>query len=214
MSDTCICTVWEPAKDSDRIRFCAEDHRYWLGSKELASVSSVIRQMWPIRKNFEAADPAVLEHARERGVRVDAYISEYVTTGNVTIKAGEWQEVVDLVRKFVPWWQARYPQNGTRPQAQVILHDNEIAGTCDLIPEQSVVDLKTVYDVDVSYALQVGAYAELYEKMYGLAPEGIGIVHLTKRFPQPKWIPLDLEECVRDWKILRAAWSMVQRRTA
>lgn len=207
MQEVSNCTCGSIGADQQVVRLSECHHRYWKGDRELTSVTSIIKQCWPIKKSWEDADPAQLEHARERGIRVDRYVSAFVTTGSLRIPAGEWLEVVELVQKFVTWWPVR------PTEAQVILHDDEIAGTCDLIPRPRILDLKTVYNLDASYEIQLGAYADLYEKTFGEEPEGIAIVHLTKRFPKPVLVPLDLKQCREDWRALRSVWSMVQRRT-
>lgn len=207
----CTCqTIGAPAG----VRLCEEHHRYWNADKQLQSVTRIIRETWPLKKEFEKADPEVLEHARERGIRVDKYVSAFVTGGGVRIPAGEWQEVVELVQKFVPWWlETAIPPGKGKAKAQVLLHDDEIAGTCDIVQEHFILDLKTVYNLDPTYALQLGAYAELYEKTFGVEPAGVGLIHLTKRHAKPQWVPMDLAECRRDWLTLRSTWAMVQRRT-
>lgn len=202
---TCTCG----SLGAKGVRLCEDHHRYWNGDRQLQSVSRIIREAWPLKKDFEKADPEVLEHARERGVRVDKYVSAFVTGGNIRIPAGEWQEVVELVQKFVPWWQ---DIGKGKAQAQVLLHDDEIAGTCDIVQDHFILDLKTVHSIDTTYGLQLGAYAELYEKTFGVEPAGVGLIHLTKRFAKPQWLPMDLGECRRDWLALRECWAMVQRR--
>ena len=59
----CVC---ESIGRSD-LRRCDEHHRYWRGDKELAAVGKVIRSTWPIKPDYSAADPEVLENARDRG---------------------------------------------------------------------------------------------------------------------------------------------------
>jgi hypothetical protein len=201
----CLCdTIGAPPE----IRLCVEHHRYWLGDKKLESVSSVIRDTWPLKKSFEAADPAVLEHARERGIRVDRYASEYVKTGRLRIMAGEWEEVVNLTRKF-SMWGCDYVGHVV-PQA--ILHDGEIAGTCDFLGEFGhIYDLKTVYNLDPTYKLQMGAYADLYERMLGEPASGITLLHLTARFDTVREIPLTVDDCKREWRIVREMWELTRR---
>ncbi len=204
----CKCSVW--AKDDDQIRFCAAHHQYFLGAKNLPSVTTIIRQCWPVKKNFEAADPAVLVHSRERGIRVDQYISEFVATGNVRIPKGEWREVVELVQKFVSWWQP------TIAASQVILHDGEFAGTCDLlIPgDRSIWDIKCVWELDISYELQLGLYGLLYESLYKEPPLALGLIHLTKRYNEPRIVPLDVKQVMTNAATLVDMWRLVKRLTA
>lgn len=204
---SCTCqTIGAPAG----VRLCEEHHRYWNGDKQLQSVTRIIRETWPLKKDFEAADPAVLEHARDRGIRVDKYVSAFVAGGGVRIPAGEWQEVVELVQKFVPWWSEI---GKGKAKAQVLLHDEEIAGTCDIVQGGSIWDLKTTYSLEPTYALQVGIYGLLYQSMYGCQPEELGIIQVTKRFREPQALTLNVVETMADAATLLRMWRLVQRRT-
>ena len=189
------------------IRLCPEHHKYYLGDKELASVSRVIRETWPIKKSFEYADPVVLEHARERGVRIDHYAAEYVKTGKVRILAGEWREVVERVQMFAEWWRRRE----TKAATQVIFHDDEVAGTADFLTTNGDIwDLKCVSAIDPTYFLQLGAYADLCEKQHGTAGN-LAFIHLPKE--GPRFIAADLQQCRDDWRTLRQMYLMVKRRS-
>lgn len=205
-TSACRCsTIGAEAK----IQLCVEHHAYWLGDKRLASVTQVIKSTWPIKPSWDQVDPAVIEHARERGSRVDDYFTEYLNFGVVTIQAGEWTEVLDLLEKLILWWNG-YDRSA---KSQVILHDDTIAGMCDLVGDGFLYDLKTTYGLEPVYAIQVGAYMDLYQRMTGKDLRDIGIIHLTKRFQRPKLIPLDPQQCLADWRTLRAMWEMVQRKT-
>lgn len=203
---TCCCETI----GASSVRLCPEHHRYWKGDKELVSVSKVLKGTWPIKPDFSAAMPDVLEHARERGVRVDHYFSEYLREGRVRVDAGEWQEVLELLQKLIEWWRQKWTG---QVQSQVILSDNEIAGTCDFIPGDCILDLKTTYEIEPTYPIQLGAYAQLYESTFGRPPQAVGIVHLTKRFKEPRFIQCDLDEVRNDWKTVRSMWALCKRRT-
>jgi hypothetical protein len=196
------------------LRLCADHHRYWRGDKELVSVTKIIKSMWPAKPGFSSAPPDVLEHARERGIRVDRYFSEYLRDGSVRITAGEWEEVRALLKSLTDWWPDNIRTTSRPPQAQVILADGRVAGTPDIIWDGRISDLKTTYDIESTYPIQLGAYADLFEETYGIEPASLAIIHVNKRFREPKCIPLDVKECRNDWRILRDAWFMVQRRMA
>jgi len=206
LQSTCSCG----SIGASGIRLCEDHHRYWLGDKELASVTKVLKSTWPLKPDFSAADPHTLEHARERGVRVDKYVSEYLRSGRLRVPAGEWEEVVQLVQSFCLWWKQDAPV-----KVQQILHDDEIAGTCDVLSPQvnvAIWDVKCTYDIEATYPIQLGGYADLYEKMHGVLPAILGVIQIHKRFPHPQVRHYDTMECVRDWRILRETWRMVQRR--
>ncbi len=194
----CCASIGAPPE----IRFCADHHRYFLGDKELASVSRVIRECWPIKKSFEYADPAVLEHARERGIRVDRYFEQYLKTGSIRIPNGEWMDVIELTQGLVKWWNM---QTFPSVRTQVIVHDNDVAGTVDLLFPDRVVDLKCVSAIDPTYALQLGAYTDLA----GLGANP-GMIHANSK--GIKLIEFNVLQCVEDWRTCKAMWQMVNRR--
>ncbi len=200
---------------------CEEHHKYWLGDKQLASVSSVLR-VWPQETCSGCGWPMFsehmagclvkekVEHAKERGIRVDRYCQEFVRMGKVAIPAGERSEVVGLTEKAVAWFQKA--KNGNPVEAQVIVHDEEIAGTLDFRIVDRLTDLKCTYDAGgMTHRLQLGAYAQLCLYSLGSIPEDVGILHVTERYKQAKWIPFDVDECIRDWKTVRAMWELTQR---
>lgn len=193
------------------VRLCVDHHRYWNGDKELTSVSRIIRDTWPLKKSFEAADPAVLEHARERGIRVDTYFQEYLTTGMVRIKSGEWKEVVDRLMSLRIWWENQHVEDVA---TQMILHNDEYAGTPDFVTTDSDIwDLKNVYSLDTTYWLQMGAYASLHIETHGHIGR-LGLIHVNPRLTNGiQFVPVDLDEALHDWQITVDMWRMVKRRT-
>lgn len=191
------------------ITFCKEHHIYRRGLKELASVTRVLKSTWPIPPDFSKADPAVLESARERGVELDVLFTAYVNGTLNFIPAGTRSDVVELFDKLQKWWD----RQGVKAQAQVILADSEIAGTCDILTHDGAIfDLKATYDIEATYPIQVGFYAVLHEAMYGKVPESLGIIHCTKRYPEPKLINVPVATAYDDAEVVRAMWKMVQRR--
>jgi hypothetical protein len=168
-------------------------------------VTKVIKNTWPIKPDFSAADPEVLENARDRGVVVDDLFSAYVNGTLTKIPGGTRRDAVDLFLKLQKWWDKR----GVKARSQVMLADDEIAGTCDIITEDGwIYDVKATYNIEPTYPIQLGAYAHLH----GAWPKGIGIIHVTKRFEAPKLIELSLTQCLGDWVTVRALWQVVERR--
>lgn len=206
---TCGCA--SIGEDPNAVRFCAECHRYWRGDKKLASVSRVIKSTWPIPPDFSKADPAVLENARDRGIVVDSLFSAYVNGTLDRIPRGTRQDAVLLFYKVRRWWDGRKHENA---RAQVILADNEIAGTCDILDGDSIYDLKATYNVEKIYPLQLAAYAELHFATFQKPAAKLGIIHVTERYPEPKIIKVDLLDTMQDWQTMRQMWNMVQRRTS
>ena len=201
---TCTCGNILP-----ELRLCPDHHRYFRAGRELASVTKVIRETWPIKPDFSSAPPGVLEHARERGVDADVLFSAYVNGALTKIPRGTWHDARDLFYKLKDWWDAR-PACEKPGRAQVMLADDEIAGTCDLITADSqIIDIKATYNLEATYPIQVGAYADLCGNKYA----ALAILHVTARFATPRLIELDRQQSVEDWRLIRAMWRMMKRRT-
>lgn len=209
---------------SDTIQMCA-CHIYWIHGTPRTSVTSVIRSTWPIPKNFKEADPAVIENARHRGSETDALFSAYINGTLREIPAGTRLDVYDpnqphagLLQKLMKWWD----KQGIRARTQVMLHDDAIAGTADIVPPGAVWDLKCTHNLEASYEAQLGAYGHLalnvmagndvrrrgqFFKMPDLA-----IIHVTARFPEPRLVEIDAERAIDDWLALRRVFKIGQRR--
>ncbi len=206
----CTCaTIGAP----NVVRFSACHHRYHRGDKELASVSRVIRETWPVKKTWEDADPAVLENARDRGVVTDYLFSEWIASRLKVIPAGIRKDAIDRFQALRQWWIKT--QNDTIAESQYMLADDEIAGTCDLLTKQALImDVKNVYALDPSYWLQLGGYADLYEKQFGEPAAGAALVHVTQPSGKPvsiKYVEIDVAQAITDWRALRAVWNIVKR---
>lgn len=206
-----VCNCASIGEDSAKVRFCAECHRYWRGDKQLTSVTKLIKTLWPIKPDFSKADPTTLENARLRGIEVDAMFSQYVNGTLTVLRKGEWrQDAVQLFFKVRRWWDAHKHDN---PKAQVILADNEIAGTCDILDGDTIYDVKATYNVENTYHLQLAAYAELHFATFQKPAKKLAIIHVTERYPEPKIIPVDMMQTLQDWATLRQMWSMVSKRS-
>lgn len=204
--DTCCCaTVGAPKT----VRMCVEHHQYYCGDKRLASVSSVLRSTWPLQPDYSAAKPGVLENARDRGVVVDGLFSAYVEGWLAEIPAGTREDAVQLFFKVRRWWDKRKHKD---TRAQVILADNEIAGTCDVLSDDWIYDVKATYNIEPVYPLQLAAYAELHFATFQKPAKGLAIIHVTARYPEPKIIEVNMAEALPDWAALRQMWNIVRRR--
>jgi hypothetical protein len=206
--DQCCCSVWTLTDPT--VRFCREHHEYRRADKPLTSVTRVIKGTWPIPPDFSKADPAVVENARDRGIVTDTLFSSYVIGGLDRIPRGTRQDSIDLFFKLKKWWDGR--EHGD-VCSQVILADHEIAGTCDVLEDDEIWDLKCTYNIEATYPLQLAAYGELHFATFQRPVKRLNIIHCTERYAEPKVIKVDLVSTLEDWMILRQCWSMVQRRT-
>lgn len=202
----CVCSEWDATKTD--VRLCEPCHRYWRGNKRLVSVSYLIGATWPVPADFSRARPAVLENARDRGIDVDRLLTlELRGQLGDSYPLGTREDSIELFEKLMGWWHGRFSDAET----QVLLADEQVAGMCDIIADGWILDLKTTYNLEPYYELQVGMYALLYEAMHGELPKGIGIIHLTKRKPVTL-VKLDMSKCMKDAWLLRNTYFMAQRR--
>ncbi len=205
-----VCACDNCGVDSTIVRYCPDHHRYWRGATKLTSVSRIIRECWPIRKNFEDAPADVLEHARERGHRIDKYFSEYLRHGRGRMPAGEWIEVRVGVLALVDWWKS---EGIGAAQAQVTVANASEAGTADAIAGHVVLELKCVSALEPTYDLQVGAYADL--EGTGALREGVLLhckIDATAGRARVRAVPVALRQAVDDWRCLRDVWRIAERR--
>lgn len=211
LQDIGACVCASIGEDPAKVRFCAECHKYHRGDKQLLSVSKVLRSTWPFKADYSAAKPEVIENARDRGCVVDSLFTSYVRGRLQSIPRGTREDAVELFFRLKRWTDERKWES---VQSQVILADDDIAGTCDLIADDWIYDLKTTHDIEPMYHLQLGLYAILFFSTFNRPVKGIGIIHVTKRFATPKLIKLDLMECVKDASTIRECYLMAARRIA
>lgn len=200
----------------EAVRFDPVEHRYYRGLQELHSVTKVIREAWPIKPSWDGVDPAVIDNARDRGVEVDTLFSGWLNGTLKAIPAGTREDAKERFLALVSWWSGLTVTS--KPGAQLLLCDDEIAGTCDVnvniggLPH--VWDLKNTAQIESTYSMQLGAYAELYEKKYGALPS-VGVIHVTQPKDKPvsvKLVKFDATVAVSEWRLLRQFWGLVRRK--
>lgn len=199
------------------LRQCLEHFHIWRGDKRLTSISRVL-ELWPQEPCSSCGWPIYSAHlpnclvkqkidnANERGKQTDTLLSEYVVGRLQRIPKGTRIDAVALFEKARRWFDR---QGFRKVESQVLLADEEVAGRCDLRLDGMIVDLKCVWELRASYAVQIGGYCALDGNPFR---DKAAILHVTERFPEAKLIPLKMPEIVEDWKMLRAAWAMIQRR--
>lgn len=191
------------------VNFCEHCHRYWLGGRELTSVTKVIKDVLPPAYDGVAQD--TLEKARERGIVVDALITAYIRgEASANFPQVQFREVLEeappLFEKFRVWFEA---QKFKKAEAQVIVHDDEIAGTLDLYLDGVVHDVKCTYNVMPSHHIQVAGYWQLGDS--GIMRAGYGrVIHLTKRHNVARIMDVS-PQSFEDWRTVRNFWSLKRR---
>lgn len=192
---TCVCGLV-----TDTISLCPEHHRYHLGGRQLAGVTSVIKET--LGTSYEGVDESVLENARDRGNQVDALITAYVMGKLTEYPIGTRHDAKDLFEKFQTWWDKQRFKNVS---AQAVVHDEEIAGAIDLKADGAIFDVKCTSALMPAHRIQVAGYLELDSHA-----EGGALIHLTKRYKTPRFEPITMSDQA-DWDVVRDFWRLKRR---
>lgn len=170
-----------------RVDFRESDHTYWLGKKQLISVTSLLRKHG-LQTDYTGIDPEVLKKAADKGTAVHKEIEDYIKNGD----AGFTSELIDYINMT--------EELGFTPDdSEVILpaidipdekiDDYFFAGTADLIGFMDgnpvLVDIKTTAKADKkACAWQLS----LYERLCGFKFSKLFMFHLGK---DSKPIPIE-----------------------
>jgi hypothetical protein len=176
-----------------KIRLITEEfgHSYWHDEMGwVAGVTTILGEALPTPiglklywQNMERSQiEMVLEKAKNHGSKVHQFI-EQLNKGEVIQTADEPRQVKADIASYVEWFRAWQPDN-IIPECVVFHHDGDMrfAGTVDMVFEQEkrnvLLDIKTANQVGLSAFLQVAAYAQAYEKSYGIKIDDIVILQL------------------------------------
>lgn len=189
-----------------KVVFRESDHTYWLGDKQLISVTRLLKKHG-LATDYTGISEEVLEKAANKGTLVHKEIENYIKNGEVGFTS-ELSDFIDITAEL----------GFTAEDSEIILPAGEIpddkaddyfyAGTADLIGKigdgYALADLKTTAKVDKrAYAWQLA----LYERLCGVKFDKLYIFHLGKN---SKAIPIErisdaevdrLLECERNGEI-------------
>lgn len=189
-----------------KVVFRETDHTYWLGGKQLISVTRLLKKHG-LATDYTGISEEVLEKAANKGTLVHKEIENYIKNGEVGFTS-ELSDFIDITAEL----------GFTAEDSEIILPAGEIpddkvddyfyAGTADLIGKigdgYALADLKTTAKVDKrAYAWQLA----LYERLCGVKFDKLYIFHLGKN---SKAIPIErisdaevdrLLECERNGEI-------------
>lgn len=189
-----------------KVVFRETDHTYWLGGKQLISVTRLLKKHG-LATDYTGISEEVLEKAANKGTLVHKEIENYIKNGEVGFTS-ELSDFIDITAEL----------GFTAEDSEIILPAGEIpddkvddyfyAGTADLIGKigdgYALADLKTTAKVDKrAYAWQLA----LYERLCGVKFDKLYIFHLGKN---SKAIPIQrisdaevdrLLECERNGEI-------------
>ena len=189
-----------------KVVFRETDHTYWLGDKQLISVTRLLKKHG-LATEYTGISEEVLEKASNKVTLVHKEIENYIKNGEVGFTS-ELSDFIDITAEL----------GFTAEDSEIILPAGEIpddkvddyfyAGTADLIGKigdgYALADLKTTAKVDKrAYAWQLA----LYERLCGVKFDKLYIFHLGKN---SKAIPIErisdaevdrLLECERNGEI-------------
>jgi hypothetical protein len=164
----------------EALRFDAEQHRYFVGERELPSVTTVLRML----DRFERVPPAVLEAAREFGQHVHL-ACELDNQGVLD------EDSLDIaLLPYLQGWRRFRAESGfviLGSEQRVVHHKLGYAGTLDVIGTLcigalAVLDIKSgILPRTVGY--QTAAYAEAYGAQHGKKPMRRYCLQLNPEFP-------------------------------
>jgi hypothetical protein len=175
---------------------------------KLASVSKVIQTVYST-KSWDGVKPEIIEKAAFRGKTVDKYFSEFVNKGTVDVPRGEDDLERDIENRiYIACNLFDQEFCGLKAEAQKIVYNLEdgIAGTMDAwVGDRIVVDLKSTYNAEKSWILQLGAYADYAP---GLV-ERIGIIHISPKVYSSGgvWMEYNVDACRTYWRDAVAWWK-------
>lgn len=195
-------------------------HRYHIEGRPLESVTKVIKAVWPNKPTFENAPLHILEHARNRGERVDFWVCEYAKhNGNIDIDDDA--DVVQSVEYFDKWWRSKKPTYIDH-QRTVWSERLGVCGKFDLLLEfdgiVAIVDVKRTHNEEQTWPIQVGAYRDLYHHMTvgdNFHISDVAVLHIHPRFKSGYiYRRYNTNDAVQAWRNTVAFWQTVRAMTA
>ena len=134
------------------IRFIEETHKYYLGDKELISVTTLM-QKHGLAPNYSNVNAEVLRAKAERGTMIHKEIEDFIKDGSIGFTA----ELLNFIQHIKG-------SNTEVLKSEFILHNDIVAGTADLLLYNEgyiIGDIKTtavLHKEAVSWQLSIYAY--------------------------------------------------------
>lgn len=185
-----------------KLKFRESDHSYWLGSKQLISVTQLMKKHG-LCTDYTFVKKTVLNAKAERGSLIHEEIEKYIKTGETGF--------TDELYSFI----SLLSENKIKPaESEVTVHDELIAGTIDVVGRAEdgriLADVKTCVKLDkAALSWQLSLYEYLFKcqnpgaeikRLYGihLSGDGAKLVEVP-RIPQEE---IDkLLECERNGEL-------------
>lgn len=154
-----MSTVEENGRPPHVLEFAADTHSYWIDGVLRPSVTQLLDEAG-MTPDYSVIQPHVLQHARERGIHVDACCDL------LDLDDLDWRSVHPEAVPYVEAWMAFREYEGYRPIAgQVPLYHPVYgyAGTADsvgVLPggRPVIVERKATTKMAPTYALQTAGY--------------------------------------------------------
>lgn len=204
------------------IRLTQCHHRYFLGDRELISVSKILKAICPT--DFSGIDPAVLANARMKGILCDTYFSEWLM-GEDMWPVRDFERIVEpyfirdqykgpqehaadarvRLEMLMEWW-ARQGFKAKHVQRILLSESDGIAGQLDVGTEEDIFDVKFVSQLQPAYKLQLGAYLHMDADHF--PPRGAANIHVKK--DRVELVRYDARKIKTQWRV-GLAWYQVKQ---
>jgi hypothetical protein len=134
------------------IKFIEELHQYWLGDKQLISVTTLM-QKHGLAPSYDGVSEAVLNAKAKRGTLIHKEIEDYCVKGELGF-TDELNAFIDYVEEH----KIKVLHN------ELLVHNDLVAGTIDLVlAGNTIADIKTTAVLHTeSISWQLSIYAYLY----------------------------------------------------
>lgn len=151
-----------------KIKFIPETHQYFLGKKELTSVTTLLKRHG-LSTDFSEVmiSPSVLADARDRGNKIHKEVSDWVKD-RIESTTREAIRITNLLNTMAT----------ADLKSEYIVHNDEVAGTVDLSNgNKTIIDIKTGRKIDIlSCSWQLSLYEYLDYKHY----DDLLVLHFPK----------------------------------
>lgn len=145
-----------------KIKFDEVNHKYYLGEKELTSITTLLKRHG-LSTDFSEVmiSPAVLADARDRGNLIHKEVEEYIKENK--------QPTTKESKQIIEWFEKI--NDKYKIESEKIIHNEEFAGTKDLsfyLPFGNIlIDIKTGKNIDLTaWSWQLSLYEYLENKQY------------------------------------------------
>lgn len=181
-----------------KIKFIPETHQYFLGKKELTSITTLLKRHGLATDFSEVMiSPSVLADARDRGNKIHKEVSDWVK-----------DRIEPTTREAIRITNMLNTLPTADLKSEYIVNNNEVAGTIDLCNgNKTIIDIKTGRNIDItacSWQLSLYEYLEYkhYDDLLVLHfPKGAEDLHLISMPRIPKEEIERLLECERNCEI-------------